>query len=99
MTKLEAHTCYLLSQADAYVTESPCWIALSDAAHNVINGEVQAALDSGELDDDLLRRVRSFKGKPPIPVHANAGIDADDDDEDDEEPTAAETPATGGPHE
>jgi hypothetical protein len=51
---------YLTDRADQYTTESPCWIALTDAATEVINGEVEEAAHSGELDDDLRARVRKW---------------------------------------
>lgn len=55
---------YLTDRADQYDTESPCWIALTDAAEDVINGEVEAAARNGDLDEDLRRRVRKWKRKP-----------------------------------
>lgn len=53
---------YLLDRADQYETESPCWIALTDAAHNVTAGEADAACDSGELDASLYERLDRMTG-------------------------------------
>lgn len=53
---------YLIDRADQYDTESPCWIALADAAHNIMNGEFEAAVAHGELDGaDLLDRVARWR--------------------------------------
>ena len=46
---------YLLDRADQYETDSPCWVALSDAAANVANGDALASWHAGELDDEQLR--------------------------------------------
>ena len=48
---------YLLDRADQHSTDSPCWIALADAARNVVRGEVDAALNNGDLTDDLYTRL------------------------------------------
>lgn len=53
---------YLLDCADQYDTESPCR-ALSDAAENVLAGEVQRALGAGELDQDLYARLDRLKAE------------------------------------
>lgn len=53
--------CYLIDRADQYDTESPCWVALADAAKAVMRGEVEEAVSHGELDDDdIRRRVRRW---------------------------------------
>ena len=80
---------YLLDRADQYVTESACWVALSDAAHNVMLGEVEAAKRNGDLTADLYERVDGFIGHidVPRPVVPTAGVNEDDDgigDEDDD---------------
>ena len=71
---------YLLDRADQYETASGCWICLSDAAHAVINGEVQAAKVNGDLDDDLYRRVDGFRGPAPK-VAPKMGIAPEDEEE------------------
>ena len=67
---------YLLDRADQYVTDSACWVALADAAHNVLAGEVQAAKRDGELDAELYERMENW-GWPetPRPVDPEAGVD------------------------
>lgn len=64
---------YLLDRADQYDTESPCWIALSDAAHNLMLGEVDASVKAGELDD-LYKRVDGFRRKRPRKVSPDLGV-------------------------
>lgn len=69
---------YLLDRADQYDTDSPCWIALSDAAANVANGEVDLAISHGELEDSaLLARVDSMRGKTKRLVDKRLGADDD----------------------
>lgn len=83
-TKITTHdiAAYLLDRADQYVTSSPCWIALSDAARNVALGEVTQAKDSGELDAELYGRIKSMaRGAEPVPVEPELGVDDDLDDE------------------
>lgn len=65
---------YLLDRADQYVTDSPCWIALADAAFNIVVGEVEAAKDNGDLDDSLYKRLRNARGKAR-PVDPQLGVD------------------------
>lgn len=56
---------YLIDRADQYAAESPCWVALADAAKAVMRGEVEEAVKHGELDDRELReRVRRWAPKP-----------------------------------
>lgn len=69
---------YLLDRADQYVTESPCHIALSDAAHNIMLGEVEAAKRNGDLDAELYRRLAGMVGGVK-PVEPTAGVDDEDD--------------------
>jgi len=57
---------YLLDRADQYENESPCWVALSDAAENIMACEVERAKQNGELDQKLRQRVRALGGT----VHA-----------------------------
>lgn len=59
---IEDIAAYLLDRADQYDTDSPCWIALSDAAHNLMIGEVRAAKDNGDLDQGLYKRLRRMSG-------------------------------------
>lgn len=54
---------YLLDRADQYETQSPCWIALADAAENIMNGAVDKAVKHGEFDDELYARVFKMKAK------------------------------------
>lgn len=53
---------YLLDRADQYDLNSGCWIALADAAQNIMLGEVEAARDNGDLDGELFRRLDSMTG-------------------------------------
>lgn len=67
---------YLLDRADQYETESPCWIALADAAANIANGDALASLRAGELDDaPLRRRVASMATRGIKPVIPSAGVE------------------------
>ena len=67
---------YLLDRADQYVSDSPCWIALSDAAANVANGDALASLRAGELDDEPLRkRVASMASRGIKPVDPGLGVE------------------------
>jgi len=68
---------YLMSRADQYETDSPCWVALSDAAHNIINGAIDAELAYNGDDLDMRRRVRSWKDCQAAqrPVVSNAGVE------------------------
>lgn len=52
---------YLLDRADQYKTSSPCWIALSNAAANIIRGEVQAEKANGTFDAELYARVDAMR--------------------------------------
>jgi hypothetical protein len=55
---------YLLDRADQCVTQSASWVGLADAAHAVINGEVEERQRVGELDDpELLARVDGFAAR------------------------------------
>lgn len=68
---------YLLDRADQFDTDSACWICLAAAAQEIVNGEAQARIDHGELDDpELLKRVDSFKTRPGRrPVDPRMGAD------------------------
>ena len=77
---------YLLDRAGQYETESPCWVALSDAAENIAIGEVAKAKAHGELlHGDVYERVdlmianfiASGFTTPPKPVDPKAGIHDD----------------------
>lgn len=49
---------YLLDRADQYATRSASWIGLVDAAKAIMDGEFDAAVSHGELEDaPLLARV------------------------------------------
>lgn len=48
---------YLLDRADQYETDSGSWVALVDCARAIVNGEVDAAKDNGELTADLYERL------------------------------------------
>ena len=56
---------YLTDRADQYDTKSPCWVALTDEAANVINGEVAAADQNGDLDAELVARVTKWRRHDP----------------------------------
>ncbi len=74
--RLRIHTAaYLLDRADQYETDSPCWVALADAAENVMLGEVETAADNGDFDEDLLARVRSMRSRTPRPVDPKLGVE------------------------
>ncbi len=66
---------YLLDRADQYETDSPCWVALGDAAMNVVNGAARVASEHGEFDADLLRRVEGMRLQPERPVDPRAGTE------------------------
>ena len=68
---------YLLDRADQYVTDSACWVALSDAAHNIYIGEVETAKRNGDLDDSLYRRLKRMTRGDARPVDPTAGVDDD----------------------
>ena len=67
---------YVLDRADQYHTESGCWVALTDVAHNIMRGEVETAKREGTLDADVYKRVDGFRGDPK-PVDPNLGMDED----------------------
>lgn len=77
---------YLLDRADQYVTESSCWIALADAAHNIMLGEVHKAIVENEFDEPLYERVDGFARGKPRRVVPYAGVDEPDDDDGDCDP-------------
>ena len=67
------YAAYLLDRADQYETDSGCWVALAEAAHNVMIGEVENAKKSGELDASLYERLErmthgSWASKPVVPT-------------------------------
>jgi hypothetical protein len=68
---------YLMSRADSYETDSPCWVALSDAAHNIVNGAVEKDLDYNGNEPRERDRVRRWRDKtaPERPVVSNAGVE------------------------
>lgn len=51
---------YLLDRADQYQDHDPCWIALADAAKNILQGAVSEALQHGELDLSLYERLNQM---------------------------------------
>lgn len=65
---------YLLDRAHQYDADSPCWVALADAASDVVNGEHRQSHVEGDLDG-LIERVRSWRGRPGHPVQPSAGVD------------------------
>lgn len=52
------YAAYLLDRADQYETDSGCWVALADAAHSIMLGEVESAKRHGELDEELYERLK-----------------------------------------
>jgi hypothetical protein len=49
---------YLVDRAEQYQAKSGSWVGLIDAAKAIMDGEFDAAVSHGELDDaDLLARV------------------------------------------
>jgi hypothetical protein len=79
LTRDEIVAAYLLDRADQYEADSPCWIALADAAANVINGEHKQAHVENEFDAGLVKRVRSMRGRPPRSVDPWLGVDGEED--------------------
>lgn len=65
---------YLMDRADQYETDSPCWVALSDAAHNIMDGYARGAVDAGELDD-LRARVERWRKGSERKVVPDAGVE------------------------
>lgn len=78
---IRAVAAYLLDRADRYDTDSGCWVALSDAAENLMLGEAQVSLIDGHLDADVFSRVDGFarRGAKPKPVDPRMGTEEDDD--------------------
>ena len=74
MAFLEDVAAYLLDRADQHVTDSPCHIALSDAARNIMLGEIEAAKDNGDLDESLYKRLKRMRG-PVKSVNPTAGVE------------------------
>ncbi len=72
---------YLLDRADQYVDGSGCWVALADASHNLMRGDVEVSLLDGQLDPDAFRRVDAFaRGrKKPRPVVPATGTEDHDE--------------------
>lgn len=58
---------YLVDRADQYVTDSPCWVALTDVAHNIMQGDVETWMTDGNLDEDLRRRVAAWRRPDSVP--------------------------------
>jgi len=85
MAKLEPRdvAAYLLDRADQYVDGSGCWVALADAAHNVMQGEVEAEKRNGSFDAELYRRVDGMAGSPRPVVPESGTLEDDEDDGDD----------------
>ena len=80
MTKDEIVAAYLLDRADQYETDSACWVALADAAGNILAGEHLKSHREGEFDDSLRMRVQGMKKRRQIAsVHANSGVDPEDE--------------------
>ena len=48
---------YLLDRADQYDDGCFCWLALAEAARNIMAGEVEAAKRNGDFDAALYARV------------------------------------------
>lgn len=83
--KIDRHTtrdiaAYLLDRADQYDTDSPCWIALADAAHNVMQGEIGRAKREGEFDAALYDRVDGFGPGTARPINPKLGTDDCEDE-------------------
>lgn len=53
---------YLLDRADQIDNETGDWIPLADAAKAIMAGDVEAAIEHGELQEtELRRRVRAWR--------------------------------------
>jgi hypothetical protein len=72
---------YLLDRADQYDTESACWVALADAAGNVLAGEHRRSYEENEFDASLVARVRRMHGRAVARVNPRAGLEPDEDDD------------------
>lgn len=70
---------YLLDRADQYDTDSPCHIALTDAAHNVMQGEIARAKRENDFDAALYARVDSLGPGIARPVQPRLGADDRED--------------------
>lgn len=71
----EIVACYLLDRADQYQVDSGCWVALADAAKNIMLGEHRKSFAEGEFDDgDLQRRLRRMAGVVR-PVDPKMGVE------------------------
>ena len=74
MTARERFACYVLDRADQYETGCASWVGLADAAKGIINGEDLEMETDGQFDEELLRRVRNWKGKPVPKVNPRQGM-------------------------
>jgi len=61
LTKCD-YAAYLLDRADQYDTDSGCWVALADAAHNIMLGEVE--------DEETYRRLEAYAKEQGVTVKA-----------------------------
>ena len=56
---------FLIDRADQYDAKSPCWVALADAAHGVMDGDLEQRVSEGEFDDPrLMKRVNKWRRVP-----------------------------------
>lgn len=69
---------YLLDRADQYEAASGSWVALSDAAADIMNGRVDEVKGYGDLDENLYRRVdRLVRPRVEIVEVGPATVDLD----------------------
>lgn len=67
---------YLLDRADQYETDSPCWVALADAANNVLAGAVEAGEIDQVYDTLLMRRIARMETRAALKnVNPDEGVD------------------------
>lgn len=65
---------YLMDRADQYETSSPCWVALSDAAIDIMNGTAADRIGAGEVDD-LRRRVEKWRTHERTRIDPSLGVE------------------------
>ncbi len=68
---------YILDRAEQYETDSGCYTALAEVAHNIMLGEVDASVADGALEPELYDRVDKMAGTraKPRPVNPTLGVD------------------------
>jgi len=65
---------YLTDRADQYETRSPCWVALTDAVHDIMNGTAADRIGAGEVDD-LRKRVEKWRNSERTHIDPSLGVE------------------------